>query len=102
MSDTRLEVGAQARAAKLVLDSVTPIGDTLSQMGKSIEGSMEGFRGEAAGGFAQAVEDWFKAAGSVTRVLVEFANKLVETDKAAGQTDATQQAIYAKRLGGMP
>lgn len=102
MSDTRLELGAQSRAAKLVLDSLTGTGDTLSQLGHTLEGSMEGFRGEAAGGFAEAVDEWFKAAGSIPRVLAEFATKLVETDKSEGQTDSVQQSIYAKRLGGMP
>lgn len=101
MADTQLQVGEQARAAKTILDALSPIADALTQLSRVVEDNVDGFRGEAANAFGEALEAWFKAAGTLPPTMIEFANKLVETDKAAGTTDATQQSRYAKRLGGL-
>jgi len=98
MSDTELEIGAQARAAQTVQQALDPVQTTLRNLADALQSSGTGFAGNAAAGFADAATAWFEAAQDLLPTLQEYAANLVATDMTASTTDAEQQAAYAARL----
>lgn len=103
MSDTQLRIGAQTEAARLVYEAIEPIQTTLKDLGTSLEAASDGFRGGAASGLGEAVQAWFTAAGDLLPTLGQYAQRLVETDRAEAGTEAAQLERYAHladRLGG--
>ena len=103
MAGTELEIGAQSRAAGLVMGAIDPINATLSDLNSAVAGAADGFRGAAASGLAEALTAWFDAAGELAPVLAEYARKLTEVDVAEAQTELTQRESYSRiatRLGG--
>lgn len=103
MSDTELQIGAQAEAAQLVVGAIEPIQTTLENLGTAIQGASSGFLGGSASGLAQALEAWFTAASDLLPTLSEYATTLVAVDTAEAQTEIQQQERFARiagRLGG--
>lgn len=103
MSSTELQIGAQSRAAALVVEAVTPIDTALTDLANGISTQMSGFAGGAAAAFISAVEEWFTAAGELIPTLHGYAEKLVAVDATAAAQDQRQQEAYtrvAARLGG--
>jgi uncharacterized protein YukE len=103
MADTELEIGAQTRAAGVLVDAIEPIQTAIKDLGTSLEGASGGFKGAAAGGLAMAVQAWFEAAAELPPILGQYASKLVLVDTTEGESDLRQQEAYgriATRLGG--
>jgi len=103
MADTELEIGAQTRAAGVLVDAIEPIQTAMKDLGTSLEGASSGFKGAAAGGLAMAVQAWFEAAAELPPILGQYASKLVQVDATEGETDLQQREAYgriAMRLGG--
>ena len=103
MADTELQIGAQTRAARRVLDGLPEVTRPIEDLGASLEAAMAGFRGASAAALVEAVAAWFEAARDLEPALAGYAQRLVATDVAAAQTESSQQERYsrlASRLGG--
>ncbi|MEV7397653.1 hypothetical protein [Aeromicrobium sp. NPDC092404] len=103
MADTELEIGAQTRAAGVLIDAIDPIRTALQDLATSLECAAGGFKGASAGGLATAVQAWFEVATELPAILDLYATKLVEVDSTEGRTDLQQREEYgriATRLDG--
>lgn len=102
MPDTQLQIGKQSEAARQAHAAAQSLGETLSDLGTSLEGHFDGFRGGAAAATVEAVQAWFEGAQQLFTVLQEYAEKLVDVDKAENATETAAQARFthlAARLG---
>lgn len=102
-SGTELQIGAQARAATKVTNTIDPIQTTLTDLGNNLSTSADGFRGAAASALGTALEAWFEAAGDLLPTLGEYAGHLTAVDVTEADAERRQQEAYARlssRLGG--
>lgn len=91
-------------AAQAVADAVEPMQKTLSDLGATIETEAgAGFRGQAAAGFGEAVNEWFTVAITLGPILEGYSQSLMYVAQEHAVND-TEQAVrsgqLADRLGG--
>ena len=93
-------------AAQAVADAVEPLQTTLQELGATIETEAgKGFKGQAAAGFGEAVNEWFDVAVTLGPILDGYAQSLmyVAQEHATNDTEqATRAGQLADRLGGGP
>ena len=85
MSDTELEIGAQARAAGYLIDAMDPIDRTLKDLAAAVEASAGGFRGASSNALGEA--------------LSAYAGKLVQVDVSAAEADRRAQEAFGRISG---
>lgn len=95
------EMQAAARAAA---DAVDPLQKTLSDLGATIATEAgTGFRGQAAAGFGEAINEWFTVAITLGPILEGYSQSLMYVAHEHATND-TEQAVragqLADRLGG--
>lgn len=93
-------------AAQAVADAVEPLQQTLRDLGATIETEAgKGFKGQAAAGFGEAVNEWFNVAVSLSPILEAYSQNLMFVAQEHSTND-TEQAVRASqlqdRLGGGP
>lgn len=91
-------------AAQAAADAVQPLQQTLSDLGASIETeSGAGFKGQAAAGFGEAINEWFTVAITLGPILEGYSQSLMYLAQEHATND-TEQAVragqLADRLGG--
>ena len=93
-------------AAQAVADAVEPLQETLRELGATVESEAgQGFRGQAAAGFGEAVNEWFNVAITLGPILEGYSQSLmyVAQEHATNDVDQAQRAgQLADRLGGGP
>lgn len=83
-------------AAQAVADAVEPVQKTLSDLGATIETEAgAGFKGQAAVGFGEAVNEWFQVATTLGPILEGYAQSL----QYLAQEHATNDVAQAERAG---
>jgi uncharacterized protein YukE len=91
-------------AAQAVAHAVGPLQKTLSDLGATIETEAgTGFRGQAAAGFGEAVNEWFTVAVTLGPILEGYAQNLAYLAQEHATNDVAQAARagqLADRLGG--
>ena len=91
-------------AAQAVADAVGPMQKTLSDLGATIETEAgTGFRGQAAAGFGEAVNEWFTVAVTLGPILEGYAQNLMYLSQEHATNDVAQAeraGQLADRLGG--
>ncbi|NYK27698.1 hypothetical protein GPV80_24820, partial [Salmonella enterica subsp. enterica serovar Typhimurium] len=61
-------------AAQAVADAIEPLQTTLNDLGATIETEAgNGFRGQAAAGFGEAINEWFNVAVTLGPILEGYA-----------------------------
>lgn len=103
MPDTEMQIGAQSRAANVVVSGIPELTAVVSDLGESLQSAITGFRGGASAAFVEAVTAWFEVAQDLAPALASYADRLVATDQAAAATESQEQARFARladRLGG--
>lgn len=93
-------------AAQAVAEAVDPLQQTLRDLGATIEAGVgKGFKGQAAAGFGEAVNEWFNVAISLSPILEAYSSNLMFVAQEHSTND-TEQAVRAghlqDRLGGGP
>ena len=93
-------------AAQAVADAVQPMQETLQTLGATIETEAgAGFKGQAAAGFGEAINEWFTVAVTLGPILEGYAQNLMYVAQEH-QTNDVAQAVnagnLADRLGGGP
>lgn len=96
---SEMQAAAQAAAA-----AVEPLQKTLSALGATIETEAgAGFRGQAAAGFGEAINEWFNVAITLGPILEGYSQSLMYVAQEHATND-TEQAVragqLADRLGG--
>lgn len=91
-------------AAQAAADAVDPLQQTLRDLGATIETQAgAGFKGQAAAGFGEAINEWFSIAVTLGPILEGYSQSLVYLSQEHATND-TQQAVNAgnltTRLGG--
>ncbi len=93
-------------AAQAVADAVDPLQKTLQDLGATLETEAgAGFRGQAAAGFGEAVNEWFRVAATLGPVLEGYAQSLTYLAQEHATNDVAQAeraGQLADRLGGGP
>ena len=93
-------------AAQAVADAVEPMQKTLSDLGATIEAEAGvGFKGQAAAGFGEAVNEWFDVAITLGPILEGYAQSLMYVAQQHATNDVAQAqraGQLADRLGGGP
>ncbi|NYE36588.1 WXG100 family type VII secretion target [Nocardioides cavernae] len=91
-------------AAQAVADAIEPLQTTLQELGATIETEAgRGFRGQAAAGFGEAVNEWFAVATTLGPILDGYAQNLAYVAQEHATNDVTQAeraGQLADRLGG--
>src|SRR6478609_10936173 len=81
-------------AAQAVADAVEPLQTTLQELGATIETEAgKGFKGQAAAGFGEAVNEWFDVAVTLGPILDGYAQSLMYV----AQEHATNDVAQAER-----
>ncbi len=93
-------------AAQAAADALEPLQQTLRDLGTVIETEAgKGFKGQAAAGFGEAVNEWFNVAMSLSPILDAYSSNLIFVAQEHSTND-TEQAVRASqlqdRLGGGP
>lgn len=91
-------------AAQAAADAVEPLQQTLSDLGATIETEAgAGFRGQAAAGFGEAINEWFTVAITLGPILEGYSQSLMYVAQEHATNDV-EQAVragqLADRLGG--
>ncbi len=91
-------------AAQAAADAVEPLQQTLRDLAATIETEAgQGFKGQAAAGFGEAVNEWFNVAITLGPILDGYSQSLMYVAQEHATTD-TEQAVragqLADRLGG--
>ena len=93
-------------AAQAVADAVEPLQETLRELGATVETEAgQGFKGQAAAGFGEAVNEWFNVAVTLGPILEGYSQSLtyVAQEHATNDVEQAQRAgQLADRLGGGP
>ena len=93
-------------AAQAAADAVEPLQQTLRDLASTIETeSGRGFKGQAAAGFGEAINEWFTVAVTLGPILEGYSQTLmyVAQEHAANDTEqATRAGNLTDRLGGGP
>lgn len=93
-------------AAQAVADAVEPLQETLRELGATVESEAgQGFKGQAAAGFGEAVNEWFGVAITLGPILEAYSQSLVylAQEHATNDVEQAQRASQlADRLGGGP
>jgi WXG100 family type VII secretion target len=93
-------------AAQVVADAVEPLQETLRELGATVESEAgQGFKGQAAAGFGEAVNEWFNVAITLGPILEGYSQSLmyVAQEHATNDVEQAQRAgQLADRLGGGP
>jgi len=93
-------------AAQAVADAVEPLQTTLQELGATIETEAgKGFKGQAAAGFGEAINEWFDVAITLGPILDGYAQSLMYVAQEHATNDVTQAeraGNLADRLGGGP
>ncbi|WP_110181136.1 WXG100 family type VII secretion target [Nocardioides solisilvae] len=98
-----LEYAELQSAATTVVEGIAPLQDLLTGLGGSLEASSAGFRGQAAGAFAEAVGAWFEVATTLGPILEGYASAIMAVAQEHAANDRVQTQAYqqlAGRLGG--
>jgi len=83
-------------AAQAAADAVEPLQETLRELGATIEAEAgKGFKGQAAAGFGEAVNEWFDVAITLGPILEGYAQSLM----CIAQEHATNDVAQAERAG---
>ena len=91
-------------AAQAVADAIEPLQTTLSDLGSRIEAGA-GFKGQAAAGFGEAINEWFDVAVTLGPILDGYAQSLTYVAQEHQTNDVVQAeraGQLADRLGGGP
>lgn len=93
-------------AAQAAADAVEPLQTTLQELGATIEAEAgRGFKGQAAAGFGEAINEWFNVAITLGPILEGYSQSLMYVAQEHATNDA-EQAVNASnltdRLGGGP
>ena len=93
-------------AAQAVADAVEPLQETLRELGATVESEAgQGFRGQAAAGFGEAVNEWFNVAITLGPILEGYSQSLMYVAQEHQTTDVAQAdraSQLTERLGGGP
>ena len=93
-------------AAQAVADAIDPVQKTLGDLGATIETEAgAGFKGQAAAGFGEAVNEWFQVAVTLGPILEGYAQSLTYLAQEHATNDVTQAeraGQLADRLSGGP
>lgn len=93
-------------AAQAVADAVEPMQKTLSDLGATIEAEAgAGFKGQAAAGFGEAINEWFNVAITLAPILEGYSQNLMYLAQEHATNDieqATRAGQLAERLSGGP
>lgn len=101
MSDSfGLELGAQAQAARALLDRLPEIDRSLVTLGESIEAHAAGFRGASAAALAEALKAWFASAGQLSPALARYAYALLEVDRTVAAAEGRGTSRLGAAYGG--
>ncbi len=91
-------------AAQAAADAVEPLQETLRNLAATIETEAgTGFKGQAAAGFGEAINEWFDVAITLGPILEGYSQSLmyVAQEHATNDTEqATRAGQLADRLGG--
>lgn len=83
-------------AAQAAADAVEPLQETLRELGSTIEAEAgKGFKGQAAAGFGEAVNEWFNVAITLGPILEGYSQSL----SYVAQEHATNDVVQAERAG---
>ena len=93
-------------AAQAVSEAIDPLQQTLRDLGTTIETEAgTGFKGQAAAGFGEAVNEWFAVAISLSPILEAYSSHLMFVAQEHSTND-TEQVVrntqMQDRLGGGP
>ena len=93
-------------AAQAVADAVEPLQTTLQELGATIEAEAgTGFKGQAAAGFGEAINEWFDLAIALGPILEGYSQSLMYVAQEHATNDVEQAdraGQLADRLGGDP
>ena len=93
-------------AAQAVADAVQPLQETLRELGATVESEAgRGFKGQAAVGFGEVVNEWFDVAVTLGPILEGYSQSLMylAQEHATNDVEQAQRAgQLADRLGGGP
>jgi WXG100 family type VII secretion target len=93
-------------AAQAAADAVDPLQQTLRDLAATIETEAgKGFKGQAAAGFGQAINEWFNIATTIGPILDGYSQSLMYLAQEHATNDleqATRAGQLADRLGGGP
>jgi uncharacterized protein YukE len=93
-------------AAEAVAAALEPLQTTLKDLGATIETDAgAGFKGQAAAGFGEAVNEWFTVAMTLGPVLEGYSQSIMYVAQEHATNDveqATRSGQLADRLGGGP
>ncbi|MDZ5661060.1 WXG100 family type VII secretion target [Nocardioides sp. S-58] len=93
-------------AAQAAADAVEPLQETSRELGATIETEAgKGFKGQAAAGFGEAVNEWFTIAVTLGPILEGYSQSLMYVAQEHATNDveqATRAGQLADRLGGGP
>jgi WXG100 family type VII secretion target len=93
-------------AAQAVADAVEPLQETLRGLGATIETEAgQGFKGQAAAGFGEAINEWFNVAITLGPILEGYSQSLMYVAQEHATNDVAQAeraGQLSDRLGGGP
>lgn len=93
-------------AAQAAADAVEPLQKALRELGATIETEAgKGFKGQAAAGFGEAVNEWFNVAITLGPILEGYSQSLMYIAQEHATNDVAQAdraAQLSDRLGGGP
>ena len=93
-------------AAQAVADAVEPLQQTLQALGATIETEAgAGFKGQAAAGFGEAINEWFNVAITLGPILEGYSQSLMYVAQEHATNDVAQAeraGQLSDRLGGGP
>lgn len=93
-------------AAQAAADAVEPLQKTLRELGATIETEAgKGFKGQAAAGFGEAVNEWFNVAITLGPILEGYSQSLIYLAQEHATNDVEQADRAGQlrdRLGGGP
>ncbi|WP_435747283.1 WXG100 family type VII secretion target [Nocardioides sp. SYSU DS0663] len=98
-----LSVGQQTTAALTVQEAVTTFNTCLQRLSDGVASGGQGFRGNAAAAFGEALTAWFEAAAELGPALQQYAAALATVDAEHSHNEVAQVDSYARlgdRLGG--
>jgi len=83
-------------AAQAAAEAVEPLQETLRELGATIETEAgKGFKGQAAAGFGEAINEWFNVAITLGPILEGYSQSLMYV----AQEHATNDVAQAERSG---
>ena len=93
-------------AAQAVAEAVEPLQQSLRDLGATIETEAgAGFKGQAAAGFGEAINEWFDIAVTLGPILDGYAQSLIYIAQEHQPNDVAQAqraGQLTERLGGGP